>query len=242
MAMTALCTGLPTYCDVVPRRREGPTWQARLRRDRRPVVRGFRERGENVAMTPDELAAELGVSSKSVRAWLRRTNSRSPVEKHQRWQLSAREVDAARAHFAARAQRDAADVNHGLAESPVGAITAVTVERFCNAPMHTRADVLATPLHVPAAPGAYGWWFRRLPAQIDTSRCLVRDGHTLLCKGISPRRPPANDRPPSRQTLRDRIVYHSPATPRDRRCGRRSVRYSRTSCGLSCGASGRASG
>ena len=87
-------------------------------------------------------------------------------------------------------------------------ITAVTVERFCKASMHTRTEVLATPSPVPAAPGVYAWWFRRLPAQIDTSRCLVRDGHTLLYTGISPRRPPANDRPPRRQTLRDRIVYH----------------------------------
>jgi hypothetical protein len=99
-------------------------------------------------------------------------------------------------------------MSHARAESPDSALTAVTIERFCNAPMHTRTDVLARPRVVPAEPGAYGWWFRRLPAQIDTSRCLVRDGHTLLYTGISPRRPPANDRPPSRQTLRDRIVYH----------------------------------
>jgi len=167
-----------------------------------------RAHGENVAMTPDELAAELGVSPRSVRAWLRRTNSRSLLEKHQRWHLSAREVDAARAHFAAPAHRDAAGMSHALAESPESAITAVTVERFCNAPMHTRSDVLARPPLVPVEPGVYGWWFRRLPTEIDTSRCLVRDGHTLLYTGISPRRPPANDRPPSRQTLRDRIVYH----------------------------------
>jgi hypothetical protein len=61
---------------------------------------------------------------------------------------------------------------------------------------------------VPAAPGVYGWWFRRLPTELEIDECLTRDGLTLLYTGISPKRPPANGRSPSTQTLRDRIRYH----------------------------------
>jgi hypothetical protein len=74
--------------------------------------------------------------------------------------------------------------------------------------MHTRAEVLASPCPVPAASGVYGWWFRRLPIELRTEGCLERDGCTLLYVGISPRRPPANGRLPSSQTLRSRIRYH----------------------------------
>jgi GIY-YIG catalytic domain len=72
----------------------------------------------------------------------------------------------------------------------------------------TRAEVLSSPRLVPASAGVYGWWFRALPSRIDTSGCLRRDGLTLLYVGISPRRPPANGRAPSRQGLRSRIRTH----------------------------------
>ena len=72
----------------------------------------------------------------------------------------------------------------------------------------TRADVLASPSPVPAEGGVYGWWFRTLPASIDTSRCATRDGLTLLYVGISPTAPPANGKAPSRETLRTRIRTH----------------------------------
>ena len=72
----------------------------------------------------------------------------------------------------------------------------------------TSAEVMSRPSPVPAAPGVYCWWFRELPREIDTSGCVVNDGLTLLYTGISPKRPPANGRPPSRQTLRSRIQYH----------------------------------
>jgi len=74
--------------------------------------------------------------------------------------------------------------------------------------MHTRLEVLSAPSPLPAAPGVYGWWFRRLPVALDTKGCLVRDACTLLYTGISPRRPPGSGRRPSSQTLRDRIRYH----------------------------------
>lgn len=82
------------------------------------------------------------------------------------------------------------------------------LSEFCDAPMFTRSEVVAAQCPVPKEPGVYGWWFRTLPTQIDTSHCLTRDGCALLYTGISPARPPTNGRPPSRQRLRDRIKYH----------------------------------
>lgn len=50
-------------------------------------------------MTPDDLAAELGVTGRALRAWLRAAFPRSEAEKHQRWVLDERMIAAARAHF-----------------------------------------------------------------------------------------------------------------------------------------------
>lgn len=82
------------------------------------------------------------------------------------------------------------------------------LDEFRSAPLQTRAEVLAAPCAVPAAPGVYGWWFDSLPTPLDTAACLARNGLTLLYTGISPRRPPANGKPPSSQTLRSRVRYH----------------------------------
>jgi len=72
----------------------------------------------------------------------------------------------------------------------------------------TRAEVLTSPSPVPAVGGVYGWWFRKLPAVIDTSGCIKRDGLTLLYVGISPQPPPLNGRAPSTQNLRIRLRAH----------------------------------
>lgn len=72
----------------------------------------------------------------------------------------------------------------------------------------SRAAVLANPCPVPRAPGVYGWWFASLPGSIPVSGCETLQGLTLLYVGISPRREPANGRPPSRQDLRGRIRAH----------------------------------
>ncbi len=82
------------------------------------------------------------------------------------------------------------------------------IDRYLAAAPHTRAEVLARPCPIPAEPGVYGWWFRRLPADIDVSRCERRGGLTLLYAGISPGPPPRNGKPPSRQHLRTRVTYH----------------------------------
>lgn len=88
------------------------------------------------------------------------------------------------------------------------AVFSSLLAKFRSAPLHTRAEVLAAPCPVPAGPGVYGWWFDSLPTPLETSACLARNGFTLLYTGISPRRPPANGKPPSSQTLKDRIRYH----------------------------------
>lgn len=50
-------------------------------------------------MTPDQLAADLGISPKTLRAWLRRKFPRSLVEMNERWELSERQVEVAQLHF-----------------------------------------------------------------------------------------------------------------------------------------------
>lgn len=73
---------------------------------------------------------------------------------------------------------------------------------------YSRNEVLDKPSPVPAVDGVYGWWFRSLPAQIDITRCQRHQGLTLLYVGISPKRPPANGRAPSKQNLRRRLRQH----------------------------------
>ncbi len=55
-------------------------------------------------MTPNELAAQLGISPKTLRHWLRVTSSRSTAEHGQRWLLDQRQIDAAGAHFDMRSR------------------------------------------------------------------------------------------------------------------------------------------
>lgn len=80
--------------------------------------------------------------------------------------------------------------------------------RYLGASAFTRDEVLARPSPVPASPGVYGWWFRELPAAIDTDNCIKKDGLTLLYAGISPSRPPTNGKPPSTQNIHMRIRTH----------------------------------
>lgn len=82
------------------------------------------------------------------------------------------------------------------------------VKHFLCPRLVTREDAFGTPSPVPESPGVYGWWFRQLPAPMDTSGCATTDGFTLLYTGISPKRPPANGRQASGQNLRERIRTH----------------------------------
>jgi hypothetical protein len=72
----------------------------------------------------------------------------------------------------------------------------------------SRDEVLSRPSAVPAASGVYGWWFRGLPALIDTAECRKHGGLALLYVGISPRRPPASGQAASRQDVRHRLWMH----------------------------------
>jgi hypothetical protein len=74
--------------------------------------------------------------------------------------------------------------------------------------LYARDEVLARPSAVPAGPGVYGWWFSSLPAPIDVSGCIRRQGRTLLYVGISPNRPPGSGRAASKQNLRRRLRQH----------------------------------
>jgi hypothetical protein len=98
-----------------------------------------------------------------------------------------------------------ADVVDGSTD---GGLALYRLDDFLAAPMYTRAEVLSAPCPVPREPGVYGWWFARVPDGIDAEACVLRDGSRLLYVGISPRRPPANGRPPSQRSLRHRIKYH----------------------------------
>lgn len=72
----------------------------------------------------------------------------------------------------------------------------------------SRAEVLSKPCPIPPSPGVYGWWFRTLPAAIEVSGCVSHRGSTLLYVGISPKAPPGNGRPPSRENVKGRVVTH----------------------------------
>jgi hypothetical protein len=76
------------------------------------------------------------------------------------------------------------------------------------APVFSRSEVLAKPYPIPDVPGVYGWFFGEVPdKRIDASRCIVRNGLTLLYVGIAPERRSSAARPSS-GNLRKRIRYH----------------------------------
>lgn len=61
---------------------------------------------------------------------------------------------------------------------------------------------------IPATPGVYAWYFTSPPPLVPVSGCHKQQGAVLLYVGISPKAPPSNGRPPSRQTIRSRIRSH----------------------------------
>jgi hypothetical protein len=68
--------------------------------------------------------------------------------------------------------------------------------------------VLGSPGPIPESAGVYAWYFSRVPPRVPTGGCHVVGDAALLYVGISPKAPPANGRPPSRQTVRSRVRYH----------------------------------
>src|SRR4051794_38128963 len=70
-------------------------------------------------MTPEQLAAELGISGKTLRAWLRRNFPRSAGEKWSSWTLSPEHIAAARAWRAgSRRQSPQKVANHPPRTAP----------------------------------------------------------------------------------------------------------------------------
>jgi hypothetical protein len=72
----------------------------------------------------------------------------------------------------------------------------------------TRAEILIRPCPVPREPGVYAWFFKQVPPSVPVEGCYRSHDATLLYIGISPKRPPANGAPPSRQRLWNRVRYH----------------------------------
>lgn len=72
----------------------------------------------------------------------------------------------------------------------------------------TAEEVCGRPSVVPASSGVYAWWFDEIPGGVPTEGCADHEGWYLLYVGISPKRPTANGRPASRQTVRSRVRYH----------------------------------
>jgi hypothetical protein len=70
-----------------------------------------------VTVEPNDLATQLGVSAKSLRAWLRRTYPRSSVDHSTRWNLTETQLAAASAHFGA-SRRSAPPPSRGAMAAP----------------------------------------------------------------------------------------------------------------------------
>jgi hypothetical protein len=52
------------------------------------------------------------------------------------------------------------------------------------------------------------WYFAEAPPAVPTDDCHRHAGKVLLYAGISPKAPPKNGKPPSKQNLQKRIQYH----------------------------------
>lgn len=72
----------------------------------------------------------------------------------------------------------------------------------------SRDEIFGRPCPVPDESGVYGWYFGDVPDGVELTGCVTHGSLPLLYVGISPKRPPANGRPQSEQTLRTRIKYH----------------------------------
>jgi hypothetical protein len=70
------------------------------------------------------------------------------------------------------------------------------------------AEVLKNPSPAPRQPGVYAWYFRRSPPGPSADGCHRHADLLLLYAGISPRQPPRDGSPASRQNLLQRLRYH----------------------------------
>ena len=74
--------------------------------------------------------------------------------------------------------------------------------------LYTSVEALSRPSTVPAEPGVYAWYFDEPPESVPLHGCHQTEEGWLLYVGISPKAPPRNGVPASRQNLRTRIRYH----------------------------------
>ena len=72
----------------------------------------------------------------------------------------------------------------------------------------TRKEILSKPSPVPARPGVYAWYFRKVPPGVPVRGCHRHNGLHLLYVGIAPRKPSSNGKSPSNRTLAKRIRNH----------------------------------
>ena len=75
-------------------------------------------------------------------------------------------------------------------------------------PLYTRAECTGRGSIVPKSPGAYAWYFDRIPQGVPTEGCHRIGNWILLYVGISPIAPPKNGKPPSGGNIRKRISTH----------------------------------
>jgi len=61
---------------------------------------------EAASIRPEDLAKELGISGKLIRAWLRKTYPRAADQKRSSWFLTQKQADAVRAHWAPKEDED----------------------------------------------------------------------------------------------------------------------------------------
>lgn len=70
------------------------------------------------------------------------------------------------------------------------------------------ANLAGDPVMPPPSSGVYGWYFDRLPATVPMDDCHKVCEWTLAYIGISPKAPPTNGKPPSKQHLWQRVRCH----------------------------------
>jgi hypothetical protein len=74
--------------------------------------------------------------------------------------------------------------------------------------LYSAEEIRSRKCPIPMSAGVYAWFFTAIPPGVPTENCEKWESATLLYIGISPKAPPKNGRPPSRQTIRSRVRYH----------------------------------
>ncbi len=77
---------------------------------------------------------------------------------------------------------------------------------LCTVPLYNWSELRNNRRLLPRSPGVYGWFFKRIPADVPTESCFTRGEATLLYVGISPH----NEK--SKATLQSRLRLHFKGT------------------------------